>query len=174
MRRSSGHLGRRLVGQEVGDHLHRPREAERAMFVPAEFALGDEGVDVAQLAFQHVGVAPRLGRTAIADGAAQAMLLVAKLTIVPPEHVRGADQPMLVRLIDRDAPPVGQQAWSADQRDIVEPGHVESALVHELLDPRAMHYRPAELMGQQIGGHTHAAAQPDDLDPLDWLDRLWL
>ncbi len=75
-----------------------------------------------------------------------------------------ADQPVFVGLIDLDTLAVGQEAGTSDQRDVVEPGDVEIAVVQDPLDPRPMHDWPAQLMGQQLRSHPEPAAQADDLD----------
>ena len=83
--------------------VDRVIEAEVAVIVGRGFAEGQEGVDVSGLSVDQAGLAPELWRTAVGDGAFQAVSGVAKFTVVAPKHMGGADEPVFVGCVQFDA-----------------------------------------------------------------------
>ena len=79
--------------------------------------------------------APELRRTVEAQRAAQAVRLVARLAVVPEEHVHRADEPVLVRRVHLHGVPVAEHLRAADERDVVE--------VDRRRTPRGTARRPA-------------------------------
>ncbi len=67
---AAGRVGKRRVGQKVGDDFHVAREPELLMLAAAELALGDERIDVGELPLQVARVAPELGRSPVMKHAA--------------------------------------------------------------------------------------------------------
>jgi hypothetical protein len=66
------------------------------MFVAAELAHGDEGVHVMNLPVEKTRVPPQLWWTGMVQDASQAFTRGACFAVVTPQHMTGANQPMLV------------------------------------------------------------------------------
>src|SRR5690242_18111962 len=102
--RSGGSSGRRRarIVHEAGDHLHVARETKLAMLRAAEGADRNERIHLVEVLREQSGVTPQLGRTAIAQLAPHTLATGARLDAMPPEHVRRADEPVLVRGVELD------------------------------------------------------------------------
>ena len=85
------------------------------------------------------------------------MRLLADAFLILPQHVRFADQPMLMRFVELEALAVAQQAGAADQGDIVEPDDVEAPAVEKFGELPRMRHRAAELVGEQAATICRAA-----------------
>ena len=59
-----------------------------------------------------------------------------------------------------------KDARTSHQRHVVVVHDIVVALFEQAFDPRAVHHRPPELLGQQGGEDSQAAAQSDDLNAL--------
>src|SRR5262249_52809750 len=147
--------------KKIGNHAHRPGKAEGAVQVAAEFALGDESVDMIQRSRERPRVAPQLRGTPIAEHAAQAMPLVAQLAVVSPQDVRWTDEPVLVRFVDLEAVAPGEESRSADKRHVVIPHHVEGAGPQDLREAGSVDHRAPELVHEQARAGPEATAQSD-------------
>ncbi len=127
----------------------------------------DEFVDVADLAFEQAGGAPRLRWPPMNQRAAQAFARRAELAAVPPQHVRRTDEPVLVRGVELDCVAQPEDAGPADQRDVVEMDHVEVALEHPA-QCRLAQQRPAGRVGEERRAEGPSAVQAMYGDP-GWL-----
>ena len=99
--RACGRAPARREGRAAAGH--RPLEPELAVLVDREAAGRAERVDVPRAALEQPAPAPELRRPAVVRETAQALAPDAGLAVVPPQHVGGADQPVLVRGVELDA-----------------------------------------------------------------------
>ena len=103
------------IRQKVVDHFHIAREAEFSMFVPAELAHGDKGVDVSLLPVKQASVTPQLRWPPVVQYATQALATGTQLAAVPPQYVGGADQPVFMCHVEFQGIATGHQARAANQ-----------------------------------------------------------
>jgi hypothetical protein len=160
-RRGDAGLG---IGEKVRQHVHLRCESELAMLVAAELTHRDERVDVGQLRLHESAPAVELRRPPVADRAAQTFFAGAELATMPPQHVHGANQPMLVGHVELHRITVPEDPGTPDQRNVVIDDHFESPLFEKLPQASAVNYRRTELMGQERGQRPQAAAQRDGFD----------
>ena len=85
----------------------------------------------------------------VAEAAADALLAVAELAVVPPEHVSRTHEPVFVRHVQLDRIPVAQNFGPPDEGDVVEVHDVEVAALDDLADLFPVDYGLAELVRHQ-------------------------
>ncbi len=119
-----------MVGQrdKVGDMDDRKVEPHLPLFDRREPVWTDEGVDVADRRLHEPRVPPPLRWTSVGQGAEHAVLLHARGLPELEEDVGGTDQPVFVKRVELDPPPIRQDRGSPHQGDVVVVDHVEAGI----------------------------------------------
>ncbi len=98
----------------------------RQMSLTGELTRREERVHVVQRLPQQSAGTPELRRAMIGQLTAETFLLGARLAIEFEQHVRRANQPVLVQRVQFGRLAQPQNARAADERDVVEMDHIES------------------------------------------------
>jgi hypothetical protein len=137
------------IRKEVRYDFHLVRKAELMMLRPTELAHGNESVEMLELAAQESGQPPPLRRPAINQLTAKALSLIAELAVVPPQHVRWTNKPVLVRHVQLGrVSTVGENAGSADKGRVVKVDDVEAAVIENRPEAARIRHWPACLLSQ--------------------------
>src|SRR5579859_7235782 len=127
-------------------------EASLAMCLLREMARREEQIHGVRAVLKEFCVAPPLRRAVEFQGATQALRLVAEPLIIFPEHMHGADQPVLMSGVDFDEFSVIRsqaQYFRSEQRNIVIMNYVEIFAHQQFPDARGFRPRSASLLGDQ-------------------------
>src|SRR6185503_7642871 len=92
----------RLEAREARQDPDRPRDSRGAMPLRSEVARRQQQVDRFEAPLEKARVAPELRRNPGAKTAADALRLVAAARAILPQHVRRAEEPVLVQGVEGD------------------------------------------------------------------------
>lgn len=117
-----------MGGEEVGYVLHTRLEfhAKFAVLAGREHARGDKRVYGAETPLQGPRIAPQLRRPAATYLAPDAALCVARLSVIPPQGVHRAGQPVLMQRVQSHAAELAK-IHNSHQRWIVQVNNIEAA-----------------------------------------------
>jgi hypothetical protein len=121
---------RRGLGNEVIDHLGAHKRGEPLVQPRARTAREDQRVEVADRALEQRAPPPGLGRAQMTYLARPATRLLADASASLPEHVAGAQEPLLVRRVESQPLTHPKQRGRAEQRRVVEVQDIEASPEH--------------------------------------------
>jgi len=165
--------GRIAVREEVLQDNHVPVESELAVLVGCELAGSGEDVDLLTLSLKKLSGTPELRRPTIAYSTANTLTSRADLTLVAPQDVSRANQPVLMSRVQLDPPTVGQDPGTTYQGHVVEVNDVETTFEDASYAPTVCD-GPSGLLGGQRGQDGEPTSKRMDGHSGRLRRRLWL
>ena len=153
--------------QEERKDLHFPLESEFPVFRGAEESRREIDIHMRSMSIEEIRVAPELWRSVVSQLTTDAFASRTDLSIVSPQDVRGADQPVLVGCVDFDpSRSVREQARPSNQRYVMEVENIRIDLRNKSGNFRPMHQGPAKLLRSEARECRPAALERVKRDPL--------